>query len=260
MKTCRFCKKKYAQLIEAHIIPRSFFEYSRRIADVSKNYSMEQITNKKNEFPKRRIRIGWYDANLVCQTCEKIFGPYDEYAFELLLKNESQHQELVSVGGNLGWIINNYDFEKLRLFVISVLWRAGASEMPIFAKIELGKWLETAREYIFTQDTVIGNKFSFILARFPDKNGRKFTADPHREAKGETFDRLNVYRFYLGAGYICYIKVDSRPFIDPFFSLTPSEGHPLIISTRSDFMDSHERFAFQKVITDAQGNFNGYKK
>lgn len=253
MKVCRFCGQKVDKLANAHVLPRAYFEYSRRKAKMTKTQPMKLITNTKGQFPTGKVRIGWYDSDLVCLECENRFAPYDDYSPRLLLQNEDRHRQIIVNGDLKGWEIAQFDYEKLKLFIISVLWRAAASQLPQFGKINLSQEdLERARQNILNNDPGDNNNFSFIIARFPDDIGQSIAAlDPHPEYDTDLFAGLNAYRFYLGAGYIVYIKVGTKLFPEPGRSFVVSKEAPLRILTRDNFLQSKEADSMRKVMEDA---------
>jgi hypothetical protein len=260
MRKCKFCSKPVEKLVDSHIIPKAFFIYTRSISDkIGQSDHMLMITNTKGQQPKRRLRIGWYDSNLVCQECEARFKPYDEYAIQLLLKQENKQKPVVKDGENIAWTVDDYSFKKLKLFIISLLWRAGASDLPPFKRINPGKELEKAKQLILSDNSGKENEFSFVLARFGDNAGKAFIVDPHVEFKNDAFGDLNCYRFYLGAGYIVYVKVDKRPFPQESEEISAIDGKPLWIIRRSDFSVSKEWEVFKKVLHQADENFSKIK-
>lgn len=258
MRICKFCEDKVAKLIDAHIIPRAFFEYSKKKSNTAGDMIM--ISNAKKVLPKRRVKIGWYDQDLVCAKCEARFGPYDDYATKLLLRDEAKHQPRTVKDDVVAWIIENYDYKKLKLFLISVLWRAGASSLKQFDKINLGPQLNKAKKLILEDNPGEENDFSFIIARFADDLGQSVLADPHPESKTDAFGDLNSYRFYLGAGYVVYVKVDERPFPPQSAPIAAKPNKPLIILRRGDFMTSKELDSFKTVSTEASDILEQLKK
>jgi hypothetical protein len=251
MNICKFCEQNVSKLVDSHIIPRAFFEYTKAKSKVPRSSAMEMVTNVKSEFPIRDIRIGFYDSGLVCLSCEQKFKIYDDYAIKLLLQEEDKQDPIVINNTLTAWKINNYDYEKLGLFFISVLWRAGASTLPVFEKIKLGSYLQKAKEAIESGNLDNRDYFSFLIARFTDSIGLSVIPDPHLEIKGGMFESVNVYRFYLGAGYNVFIKVDQRKFPHPANSIAASSNHPLIILKRGDFDKVKEGKVLLKLIGDA---------
>jgi hypothetical protein len=181
MRSCKFCGSHIKHKTDSHIIPRAFFEYSKRVSVIPKDEVMKVYTNSKDQLPVRRSQIGWYDPGLLCPTCEQRFGLYDDYAVRVLLQQESSHKPMMLDKQLIGWEVSGYDFEKLKLFFTSVLWRAAASDLVPFNKIHLGAWSDDAKKYLLNEGKDGGEYFEYILARFPDVLGRVFLADPHPE-------------------------------------------------------------------------------
>jgi hypothetical protein len=84
-QVCKLCSNE-APLIEAHIIPRSFWE-------IDAAHPPRMVTNIKGDFPKR-IPIGVYDQTIVCERCERSFSEYDTYAVELFLNRAKEFEEV----------------------------------------------------------------------------------------------------------------------------------------------------------------------
>lgn len=252
MKKCKFCGNTSEKLVDSHIIPKAFFIYTKRISDrIGWSGNMLMITNTNGQQPRRRLMIGWYDQNLVCKDCEEKFKEYDNYAIRLLLKQEKYQKLLILNGQTMGWLIESFDYKKLKLFFISLLWRAGASDLPQFKRINIRKHLQRARDLILSDNPGNENEFSFILARFGDIAGKAFMLDPHPESKNDAFGDILCYRFYLGGGYIAYVKVDKRPFPSQSIDIAAKDGKSLVILRRTDFPVSVEWKAFKVVYQQA---------
>lgn len=249
MKRCKFCGRRVERLVDAHILPRAFFEYSRIKANLKKNQPMLGINNSKGSFPKGKVWIGWYDSNLVCFACEAVFGVYDEYAAKILLQDECKQRPIIIQGELKGWEVATFDFVKLSLFFTSILWRAGASRLPQFKKIKLGTNLDILRQDIL--NCSLQSDISFVLARYSDIHGQCFFADPHPEMKKSIFGNIGVYRFYLGAGYIAYIKLGQKCFPHPANLMIGMVGQPLRIIRRDDYERTKEFSVMQKVFLDS---------
>jgi hypothetical protein len=251
MSICKFCGQE-KKLVKAHIIPRAFFEAIKLSESKhSRGEKLKGVTNSRGNYPFRDTTKGFYDSNLVCLDCEGLFGPTDDYAVQILLKNPKSHVPHYLNGELLAWIINEYDYKKLMLFFISLLWRAGASSLKEFEKVSLGPYLDTAKIALNKQNLADIEKFSVFIARFENGIGRNIILDPHLESKND-FNGIKVYRFYLGAGYIVHIKVDKRAFPIDFENLKLFNGRALAILNRGQFEASKELIMVQKVYEDAE--------
>jgi hypothetical protein len=242
---CKFCDNEVSELVDAHIIPRAFFE------EIKKNENADFLLLMTNTpgYYTQKSWIGLYDNKLVCASCEEIFKPYDDYAIKLLLKTQD-FEVIKDKTGRVGvWKKVDYDYHKLKLFFLTLLWRAGASDRKEFKRIQLGPHIDKIKEYIRDSNPGTEQEYSVILARFEDndKIGRGFLLDPHLEPR-KTFDGLNFYRFYLGAGYIAYIKVDKRPLDGIFLPLILSARNPLFILDRGNIKERKEFKLLKKLV------------
>lgn len=104
---CKFCHQE-RKLIEAHVIPRSFFEID--LANPPRLAS-----NKDGVFPKRSP-AGMYDTQLVCEDCERLFSPFDDYAQRLLLANRDAAEPIYDGEQLIAYVYERYDYQKLKLY------------------------------------------------------------------------------------------------------------------------------------------------
>jgi len=248
MNTCKFCLKQ-AKLVDAHIIPRAFFEAIKPSKGKKRNEVLVLVTNSKETFPVKKTVKGTFDPNLVCFKCEERFGPFDDHAIRVLLKDVENHTPKHLDGQTVAWIIEpgKYDHKKIMLFFISLLWRADKTDLPFFARVNLGPYADIAKKALLTQKNEDINKFSVFLARYNVGLGRSPILDPY----SERFDGINIYHFYLGSGYMAYIKVDKRPFPKEFESFKLSPGLFLILN-RGNLENSKDLVVMQKVYRDTK--------
>jgi hypothetical protein len=248
MATCKFCFKN-KKLVDAHIIPRAFFEAIKSGKGNKRDKKLKEVTNNEDRYPISHTTKGLYDSNMICLDCEQIFSPFDNYACKLLLKEQDRFIPKYINGELMAWQVELYDYEKIMLFFISFLWRAGNSELKQFERIQLGAFSDTAKKALSTQKLNDIDKFSILLTRFEEGYGRNIIMDPYLDRAA--FRGINVYHFYLGAGYIVYIKVDKRLFPQDFEGLKISQNSFYILS-RGKFENSHDLSIVQKVYTDAE--------
>jgi hypothetical protein len=124
--TCKLCGLDH-KLVDAHIIPRKMYEHMHD----GRNASI--ILSSEDGVYPRRTNTGEYDSNIVCENCEAIFSPWDGYANELLLSDYDEDNYFYgSQGSRLAYIFNNVNYERLKLFFSSVLWRASVSQRDFF--------------------------------------------------------------------------------------------------------------------------------
>lgn len=231
---CKFCGNE-SKLIKAHIIPASFF---RRIQQGEK--ALEMITNRAGEYTKK-APIGVYDQTIVCRNCESIWQEWDNYAQTLLADEPLNGRVRYHNNKKICYVVDNFEYKNLKLFFISMLWRASVSNDPFFSRISLGRFEDVAKQHISNSDPGNAEDFSIMLAKF-DHPLAKSTLDPH----DDKYSGVNFFRFYL-ASYIAYIKVDDKPTPVPFSQFAMSENRPLYIVCR-DFTKSKELNLMKELI------------
>lgn len=244
MSICKFCLKE-KRLVKAHIIPRAFFEAIK--TNKKRDESLKKITNSKGIYPEGNTITGEYDPDLVCFDCEQRFGPFDEHAINVLLKNEGDNMPRHIDGKTIAWTVQSYEYKKMMLFFISLLWRADKTDLPFFSRVDIGSYADIAKDALLKQNDDDIERFSVFLARYNAGYGRSPLLDPYPER----LDGINVYHFYLGSGYLVHIKVDKRPFSALFdqFKLSPSM---FLILNRGKFENSQDLVVMQKMYKDAE--------
>ncbi|BCS98646.1 hypothetical protein DSLASN_42780 [Desulfoluna limicola] len=216
--TCKGCGKT-DKLIKAHIIPESFFRGLR-----GEKKPIKIISNTPGIYPKR-TPVGVYDENILCRECEDKFQEIDNYGHKILIANELQHEKLYQNRKLVGYKIHNVNQKLLKLFFISILWRASISTHYFYSKVDLGKLENQAKELIWNMHTGGDDDFSFVLSRFDDDLAGRSILDPHKER----WFGVNYYRFYL-YGFTLYIKSDSQRTPKKWQQFMPIDDSLIVIS------------------------------
>lgn len=144
------------RFVKSHVIPQALTRPAQR------NLPFWQI--RPNTPPLKRWS-SWYDSELVVQAGEDILTAYDTWAVEVLRRNRlvwsgwGTQKSLGSLHHSIGdspWgvrKIEDIDGKKLRLFLLSLLWRAAATNLPEFNTVKLpNDDLETLRTLICRGD------------------------------------------------------------------------------------------------------------
>lgn len=222
--TCKFCGQN-KKLIKAHIIPECFW-----VSSGEKSSSQYLVTPLKEEFPRRRP-IGIYDQNLVCLECEQIWNDYDTYSCELL-SNQFQGK-LNEYEGFKWYVIDSYNYSNLKLFFMSLLWRASASKEKFFNEVSIGcKFDGEIRDSLRNRNPKTYQDFSVVILRSDKFVGEHSIIDnPIRKR----LDEVNFYKFYVGEFFV-WIKVDRQKlplWFEPFV-LKPNSKLLIPVSERDD--------------------------
>ncbi len=223
---CRLCDQE-KRLIKAHIIPAGFYRPLK-----AGNVIPELHTNVEGSFPQRSP-VGIFDRNILCRECDALMGPWDQHAQELLLKDIPEDTSIFYRGKRVAYQITHFDYKRLRLFFVSLLWRASISTHKFFKRISLGSQESILRDMILTQNPGPPELYGVTLARFETRAANGML-DPHPE----TFDGVNYCRFYL-TGYVVYIHTDDKPAFSVLSDFIIKETGPITVLIR-DFGQSKD--------------------
>ena len=206
---CKLCEED-RKLVKSHIIPKSFYSYV-----FSEN---EGIIVSKSEYAKR-VKIGVYDRFL-CDNCEKKLSAWDDYGnkfFHEIIKRPSKKIKL-------GYIFNEIEYGQLKLFLMSVLWRAGACNHDFFSNVGLGPFDSLIRTRLLRDSAGGMHDFSMIIKVYDFS--KNCVLQPPQKVK---FHGINAYRLYFFNSEVL-IKVDKRNF-NNCQELILSPNSPLIVTS-----------------------------
>jgi len=217
---CGLCGNE-RPLIKAHIIPEGFFRVFREGA-----CPPELHTNRRGAYPKR-APIGVYDKTILCASCDNSFSPWDNHAQKVLLHEFSDANAIRAGSATVGWQIEVFDYHALKLFFISLLWRASISNHEFYRRVSVGAFEDELRHMITNQEPGDAEAFAVTLARF-DNPAVTGMLDPHLER----YEGINYCRFYL-AGFVAYVKVDHRAPPEFLRDFVLRDGAPIVVLARS---------------------------
>ncbi|PLA74463.1 hypothetical protein CYQ88_06160 [Hydrogenovibrio sp. SC-1] len=143
----------------SHIIPE--FIYSSLYDEKHRFHEISDDVKKKNKMSQKGIR-----EKLLCSECEQHLSKYERYAslvlnggFSLSVRNEGR---LVHLG--------NIDYQQFKLFALSVLWRAGVSNLSVFSQVKLGPHEEKLRVMVLNDNPGTEYQYPFILSPIIHEN------------------------------------------------------------------------------------------
>lgn len=215
---CRGCEKE-KKLIKAHIIPESFFR-GLRGGEIA-----PQIHSTTEGVHPKRSPIGIYDKEILCHECEQKFQELDDYGNHVLIEREADLEPLTRGSKIAGYRIRSINNDKLKLFFLSILWRASISNHYFFSKVALNRLENSLKNLIWNSDPGGPHDFSFVLAKFEGDGIGRTILDPHQER----WFGIRYYRFYL-YGYVLYIKADSQKTPSKWAKFIPNDDNLFIVS------------------------------
>jgi hypothetical protein len=151
---CKLTGKR-GKFVRSHIIP----------AALTRLDGTGPLVTAGRSFPPKRSWTSWYDRNLVTDAGEAILAGYDDWAIKELrkhrllwsswgpmLKLAPSDLKLVVPNSNMGLReIPGVDLKRLRMFYLSLFWRAAATKLAEFSQVKLGADdLERLRTMVLT--------------------------------------------------------------------------------------------------------------
>ncbi|MFA0425885.1 hypothetical protein AB4562_28410, partial [Vibrio sp. 10N.222.54.A1] len=126
---CKLCLEK-EDIQESHIIPDAFFRFVKgkeNNGDKSEIGKYIEVSQSGNKFAQES-----YAEPLLCRACEQKFSnEFESYVIELVLRNPKK----VGASSSRGVkqiTFSNIDYRKLKLFQMSLLWRAAISSLDFY--------------------------------------------------------------------------------------------------------------------------------
>ena len=142
MAICKLCCKEDKTLLKSHIFPEFLYK-----SMYDENHSFMVISSDLEKRPIRRYK-GIYEK-LLCESCERIIGKYEDYSAKVLFDNKEKR---VSIKKPFGFIFHDVDYTKFKLFQISLLWRASISNRSEIGKLDLGPHSEKMRKMLLNMN------------------------------------------------------------------------------------------------------------
>ena len=147
---CRLCLQE-RPLLRSHIIPEFMYE---AIYDHKHRFMTFKVDGGRPKIEQKGIR-----EDLLCAECEQRFGDYETYVARIWRGQEQvshrREGKLVTLEG--------VDYARLKLFQMSVLWRAGVSSDPFFAKVQLGPHQERLRSLLVSADPAEPERYGCLM-------------------------------------------------------------------------------------------------
>lgn len=206
MPQCRLCKNDFPALIKAHIIPRSFY---KRLRDAGGKPVM--LTAGADRVDEKQHQSGLWNDDIVCAGCEARFGPYDEHGYAML-KDITKLPVFENPPGHpLAHLLQEVDYHRLKLFFLSVLWRAHWSSHRFFNHVDLGPHEPVIADFILRDVAPPPEVYSVHFYHLTGERYPNVMFPPWRHR----VDGTNVYRFYF-PGLVVLMTVDKRDLPPPW--------------------------------------------
>ena len=175
---CQLCRKEKVLLKKSHIIFN--FMYKKLFGKAHKLIEIELETLKK----VRTTFSGYYEKEILCAQCDnELLSKFETYASAALYahgdsatRKAVQKQLQVSEDGLRYYSYVNLDYTKLKLFFLSILWRAHIARQDFFSGVDLGKYAEKTRLMLLAGDPGKEDELETCIIQFEDDGSRPYRA------------------------------------------------------------------------------------
>lgn len=208
VEPCRLCLRKLP-LRDSHIIPE--WLYKALYDDKHRYRVVEAGKGHQTLFGQKGIR-----ERLLCQECETALSVYEGYARGVLVGGVGlEIQKLTD-----GFQVHNLEYAKLKLFQLSVLWRAGVAGHSFFSEVTLGSHAETLRKMLLASDPGAATDYGCILV--PVVADGQLVTDLITQPLLEVVSGWQILRLVLGGHAWIFVLGDgkSHPFAKLFLDPT----------------------------------------
>ncbi|MCC7013615.1 MAG: hypothetical protein IT454_13720 [Planctomycetes bacterium] len=234
---CRLCDQ-IRPLINAHIYPRALLSEMIAAGETPISQAVDAST-----FPKR-VPVGWYDPTILCAGCDHdLLGPLDASGVDFLRLPFRAGEMTVASGVGPYVERPGADARKLKLFAMSLLWRAGVSRRAEFAVAKLGPFEELLRERIRISDPGSLDDFAVAFTIRPNDPGGLMLPPGRGRFRG---GGPTVYVMHLGKHTI-HLKVDHRRVPDSVRELFLGYG-PAVRVAVGDVLGGHVGDILRKFV------------
>lgn len=197
LKVCRLCGRLQL-LCESHVIPKFCYKYVR---DQNKIIQLESIGAEDVVFHEQN---GGIKESLLCRDCEQQFSRYEDHAARLF------SEPTVPIGReSLRTRLHpGIEYERMKLFFLSLLWRCSVAKHPFFSRVSLGPHENRLLDMLRKQDAGLRESYPMIIIRL------KIGDEPIQGLLSEPLStRSGAIRWHLFviAGFLISMAVGARP-------------------------------------------------
>ena len=134
---CRLCLKEKILIKRSHLFPNFMY---KGIGDDIKRIN---VISSSKPFQKKKVQSGAYEENILCADCDNnLLSKLERYANNFLYSqpyrtNNESFEQVPSFHGISIIRCKNIDYQKFKLFLQSLIWRASVSTHQLFKNFKL---------------------------------------------------------------------------------------------------------------------------
>jgi hypothetical protein len=206
------------RFVDAHLLPKALTKADGLAP------GLVQMGNGRKE----KRSSSWYDKHLVIAEGERILADYDDWAIKILRKHamvwsgwgpRTSLNDIEQLQGTpYGFrSVSGDDWKKLRVFFLSLLWRAAATNRPEFGEVKLSTaHLEQLRQMVLNGEPEPIDFYAISLTQLSTVGIRHnhapiaFTKIIHSLKEGQAAKKEPTFRFYLDGLIIHFSRLPTK--------------------------------------------------
>jgi len=170
----------------------------------------EVIVNNEYPLKTKPRQSGVYEPNILCSTCDnKIFGALETYDSQALYGGIDITIENGAINSSKYIRVKGLDYSKFKLFLLSVLWRASISSLPVFQNVNLGKHEQILRDKLLKGDPGKSEEYPCAIFTYlhHDNDYHQIIAEP----KCSSIDEQQICIFLIGGNvFVFFTHIDEK--------------------------------------------------
>lgn len=189
--TCKLCECNNVELLDSHTLPEFLYD---DIYDQQHRLQSVPATGRPR-FEQKGLR-----ERLLCEDCEKCLNIFETYSAPII----RQMQQSPMPKTNNPTTISGVDYVKFKLFLMSLLWRAGVASDEMWEQVELGPHQDKLRKMLLASDPGKPHQYGCIVvrnARLPEPFQRMLIAPRRVKSQG---GHTNYFFVFAGMGWRFY--------------------------------------------------------
>ncbi len=238
---CRLCGK-HAKFVESHIIPEAFFR------DMSPDGTAMIFSAEPGVMPKR-APTGIYDTDMLCASCDNGLGKLDQYGIEY---SRRPLDEMPVVHRKDQYRVHrsaDVDCGRLKLFLLSVLWRAHWSRQPFYSAVDIGPAELGIKRLLLRNDPGGASLFPVCMLRYWGGPGPIVDAP-----SATTINKSRVWFFHFAHHDIYFFADTCRPRREwvQWARLTPDQPLVLVAAPLMDGPKTNRVYRTAELLQAAE--------
>jgi len=163
------------------------------------------------ERPTKVLQKGVREA-LLCDACEARFQRYEHYFAELWYRN----RRLPTLKAGDFYTLENLDYTKFKLFILSIVWRGSVSRRPEFDGMSLGPHEERIRRMLLANDARSSSDYPVLGGLIIDPEDGMIWDNAMLAPMSIRVSRHNAARMLFGGvSWTVLTSSHSEPRLDP---------------------------------------------